>query len=97
MDRFLAAALRYDDSMPAPIVIAHGRGELAERMVDLARKSGVPVESAPELADRLIVLEPGAVIPDDIYDPVARIFAFLMGINENVERTNDKDEDDRSQ
>lgn len=97
MDRFSASALRYDDSMPAPIVTARGRGHLARRMVELARNSGVPVEHAPELADRLIVLEPGSVIPEDIYHPVAQIFAFLMGINDEVERTNDKDEDDRSQ
>jgi flagellar biosynthesis protein len=90
MDKPVAVALRYDDSLPAPFVTASGTGVLAEKMIDIARKHGVPVRTAPELADRLLLLQPQAIIPEDLYAPVAQIFAFFMQIEENLERKTDK-------
>lgn len=84
MDESLAVALRYDDSLPAPIVTAKGRNEAAERLIDLAQRYGVPVESAPELAERLVVLDPESLIPEELYQPIARIFAFIMQIDEDT-------------
>lgn len=76
--RPLAAALRYDTTRPAPFVVASGRGELAERLLDLARQYGIPVTEATELAERLVLLEPQATIPESLYEPVAAILAFVL-------------------
>ncbi|MFW6228558.1 MAG: EscU/YscU/HrcU family type III secretion system export apparatus switch protein [Alkalispirochaeta sp.] len=90
MDKPVAVALRYDDSLPAPFVTAGGTGALAEKMIEIARRHGVPVQTAPELADRLILLRPHEIIPEELYPPVAQIFAFLMQIEENLKRKNDR-------
>lgn len=82
-----AAAIRYDEGLPAPFVTAMGRGDLAERLLGLALSSGVPIRSAPELAERLLYLEPGDVIPEELYVPVARILAFVLDL-ENGRRSN---------
>jgi flagellar biosynthesis protein len=75
-----AIALRYDTSLPAPFVVAHGRGDLAKRVIGIASLHGVPVRSEPELAERLIMLEPGSVIPEELFEPVAKILAFVLDL-----------------
>ena len=84
MDKRAAAAIRYDDSLPAPFVVASGRAQAAERLLTVARRFGVPVMTAPELADRLIMVEPFQCIPEELYVPVAEILAFVLDMNEHV-------------
>lgn len=71
----LACALRYDEKEgdPAPVVVASGRGELAERIVEAARAYGVPVLRDVPLARALIELQVGDVIPEALYEAVAEI------------------------
>ena len=38
-----AVALRYDGGDGAPVVVASGMGHLAEKIVEVASESGVPV------------------------------------------------------
>lgn len=79
MARRSAAALRYDRSLPAPFVVARGIDDLADRLQDLARRYSVPVVRQSELAERLVLLEPGRCIPEHLYDPVAKVLiAFLQ-------------------
>ena len=80
-DKRLAAAVRYDRTLPAPFVAASGRGQAAERLLALAGRYGVPIETAPELAERLVTIEPGQIIPEQLYEPVAAILAFLLEID----------------
>ena len=71
----LACALRYDEveGDEAPVVLASGRGELAARMVEAARRYNVPVLRDVPLARALVELEPGATIPEALYEAVAEI------------------------
>ncbi len=48
-----AIALEYDPSDAAPRVIAAGRGALAERIIEKAKESAVPVHRDDKLADTL--------------------------------------------
>ncbi|MFN3870204.1 MAG: EscU/YscU/HrcU family type III secretion system export apparatus switch protein, partial [Aquificaceae bacterium] len=44
MEKKKAIALRYDkEKDPAPIVVAKGIGELAEKIIETAKKHGVPI------------------------------------------------------
>ena len=52
-----AIALEYDPSEEAPRVIASGRGELAERIIEKAKEAAVPVHRDDKLADTLSRLE----------------------------------------
>ncbi|WP_297056954.1 flagellar biosynthesis protein FlhB [Thermosulfurimonas sp.] len=75
----LAVALRYQlGEMPAPQVVAKGRGYLAEKIKELAREAGVPVVEDPPLARLLYQrVEVGDYIPEDLYQAVAEVLAFV--------------------
>jgi flagellar biosynthesis protein len=76
-----SVAIRYDTSMPAPFVVAAGRDHLAQRLLDIARKAGVPVHRDAELAERLLWLQPGEVIPEELYRPVAEVLTFVLDVD----------------
>lgn len=72
-----AIALEYDPSDEAPRVIASGRGELAERIIERAKEADVPVHRDDKLADTLSRLEIGDMIPPELYEVVAEILVFV--------------------
>ncbi|MFN4190732.1 MAG: EscU/YscU/HrcU family type III secretion system export apparatus switch protein [Pseudothermotoga sp.] len=77
----LAVALGYDpEKFNAPFVIAKGKGELAEKIIDEAEKSGVPIVSSPELVRKLYRLQILEEIPDDLYIAVAQILVFVQNL-----------------
>lgn len=73
----LAVALRYD-APNAPKVVAVGRGELGQRIIDTAREHGVPVEENPALAEALSTIELDDHIPEALYEAVAIVIAFIL-------------------
>ena len=73
-----AVALRYKpDRDNAPKVVAKGAGELAKRIIEIAKKHGIPVEENAPLADVLFKLELNQEIPPELYLAVAEILAFV--------------------
>jgi flagellar biosynthesis protein len=78
-NKTLAVALSYDKSKDAaPRVVATGRGWLGQKIIDVAREHGVPLEQNPELAEALSVLELDEEIPDRLYHVVAQILGFVL-------------------
>lgn len=73
----LAVALRYD-APDAPRVVAVGRGELGQRIIDTAREHGVPLETNPALAEALSGIELDTAIPEAMYEAVALVIAFIL-------------------
>ncbi|MFN3284279.1 MAG: EscU/YscU/HrcU family type III secretion system export apparatus switch protein [Pseudothermotoga sp.] len=79
--RRLAVALGYDpEKFNAPFVIAKGKGEVAEKIIDEAEKSGIPIVSSPELVRKLYRLQILEEIPDDLYIAVAQILVFVQNL-----------------
>lgn len=77
-----AAALRYRPGQDqAPIVVASGKGQIAETILKLAEESGVPNHIEPGLAKILAGLEPGTPIPEETYQLVASILAFIWRLD----------------
>lgn len=76
-----AAALKYIKNLPAPFLLAKGKGRLAEKIISLANSSGVAVVPMPGLLDKLYVLEPGSFIPEDYFQIVAELLAFVHTVN----------------
>ena len=72
-----AIALEYDPSNDAPTILATGRGKLAERIIEKAKESKVPVHKDDKLADTLSKLEIGDAIPPQLYEVVAEILVFV--------------------
>lgn len=73
----MAVALHYTEDLPAPIVLASGRGAVAEAIARLARESGVPLVADPSLAASLIQLDVNALIPESLYQVVAEVLVFV--------------------
>jgi flagellar biosynthesis protein len=77
-----AVALRYDRATgAAPTVAARGTGELARRILELAREHDVPVREDPDLLELLGACDLGAEIPVELYQAVAELLAFLHRVN----------------
>jgi flagellar biosynthesis protein len=76
----LAVALKYDDRS-APKVVAVGRGEFGQRIIDTAREHGVPLEANPALAEALSTIEVETEIPRELYAAVATILAFILKVS----------------
>ena len=76
-----ATALRYDpEAGGAPRVVATGAGEVARRIVELAREAGVPVREEPALAEALARLELDTDIPPELYAAVAEVLVWAFGL-----------------
>ena len=73
-----AAALRYSpDKNKAPSIVALGKGEMAERILETAKKSDVPIYEDSNLAHTLNALSIGDEIPSELYEVVAQILIFV--------------------
>lgn len=83
-EQTLAAAIKYDGTKDsAPKVTAGGRGLVAEKIIAIARDSGIPVKNDPDLIQVLGKLKVGNEIPVELYRAVAEILAFVYSLNEN--------------
>ncbi|MDW7650954.1 MAG: EscU/YscU/HrcU family type III secretion system export apparatus switch protein [Bacillota bacterium] len=77
-----AVALSYlSEADNAPRVVARGTGKIADRILELAAQSDVPVRQQKVLAETLSLLEPGEEIPEDLYLAVAEILAQIISID----------------
>lgn len=81
-----AVALRYKPGeMEAPVVVAKGRGLLAQRIQEMARRAGVVVLENPPLAQALYRSVPiGRMIPPSLYQAVAEVLAFVWRLKGRV-------------
>lgn len=83
-----AIALEYNPDEEAPKVIATGRGQLAERMIEKAKEADVPVHRDDRLADTLSRLEIGDSIPPELYEVVAEILVFVDAMDKIKSKLN---------
>jgi flagellar biosynthesis protein len=82
-ERRMAASIRYDGKKDsAPRLTAKGRGILADKIIELARKHDIPVKEDPALVSVLCRLDIDEEIPADLYRAVAEILAFVYTENE---------------
>lgn len=80
--RKAAAALKYRPARDAaPRLVAKGQGLIAQRIVDLARESGVPVHDDPDLVEVLAQLDVGELIPVELYQVVAEVLVYVYRMN----------------
>jgi flagellar biosynthesis protein len=73
-----AAALNYCRGIDsAPTITAKGRGAIADKIIDIARKNGVPIREDRNMVEILSTLELYEEIPPELYKAVAEILAFI--------------------
>jgi len=82
-----AAALTYrDDQFSAPVVSAKGKGLIAEKIIEEAERNQVPVMQDASLIEILGELEINRTIPNELYQAVAEVFAFVYRIDQEKKR-----------
>ena len=81
-----AAAVKYDPTLPAPFVLAAGRGDLATKLLDVAKDAGVPVVDDAGLAEMLVTLDPGTFIPEELYQIVAELLVFIHTVDNKLRK-----------
>ena len=75
----LAIAIQFDPkTMPAPIVLAKGAGEVAARIRKIALEHGVPIVERKPLAQALYkTVDIGQIVPVDQYKAVAEVLRYV--------------------
>ncbi|MFC0524123.1 EscU/YscU/HrcU family type III secretion system export apparatus switch protein [Pontibacillus salicampi] len=77
-----AVALQYDyDQHDAPKVVASGKGLTAETIIEKAKEHQVPVQEDPTLVHLLGQLDINESIPEELYQAVAEVFAFVYQLD----------------
>ncbi len=76
-----AAALSYEKGDEAPKVIALGKGVVAAKIIETAKKNDIPVFENSGLTDALLQLEIGGQIPPELYTIVAEVLVFVSKID----------------
>ena len=72
-----AVAISYEPGESAPKILATGKGEVAERIIEKAKENDVPLYKDNKLADTLSKLKIGDAIPPELYEVVAEILVFV--------------------
>jgi flagellar biosynthesis protein FlhB len=76
-----AVALKYDGNKVAPEVVAKGQDLIAFQIRRVAEQHGVPVVPDPPLARSLhSAVEVGQMIPEDFFQAVAQLLAFVYRV-----------------
>ncbi|MDF2988874.1 MAG: flagellar biosynthesis protein [Eubacterium sp.] len=79
-----ATALQYSpDKDSAPKVVATGNGIVAEKIIEKAKETDVPVYQDTNLAKTLSALGIGDQIPPEIYEVVAEILIFIGSVDKS--------------
>jgi len=79
-----AAVIRYDEEEGgAPKVVAHGRGQLANQIIDLARQNNVHMQEDPLLVENLLDMDLGDNIPPQLYSVMAEILLLIEEMEKN--------------
>lgn len=74
-----AVALKYNPDLNfAPVVVAAGLGELAQKIVGIADENGVPIYRDDSTSALLVMLGSGSRVPPELYGIIAAIYAEVV-------------------
>lgn len=74
-------ALQYGPGQGAPVIVASGMGNMAEKIVEVATDSGVPVYEDNSLATVLSQMELGREIPKELYEAIVEIYVYFLNFD----------------
>ena len=78
-----AVALQYESGNNAPVIVASGMGYMAEKIVEVAADSGVPIYEDNSLATILTQLKLGQEIPEELYKAIVEIYVYFLHFDPN--------------
>lgn len=71
-------ALQYGPGDAAPVIVASGMGYMAEKIVETAADSGVPIYEDNSLSTILTQLQLGQEIPESLYQAIVEIYVYFL-------------------
>ena len=81
----IAVALEYEpDGEQAPVIVASGRGTLAEQILQIAFANGIKVREDASLAELLSLIDIDTEIPVEAFAAVAEILIYVYRANGNM-------------
>lgn len=76
-----AVALRYNkEKDKAPKVVAKGKGEIAQKIIQIAKENELPIKKDEDLVELLTKIDLDREIPPNLYKAVAEVFSFIYNI-----------------
>lgn len=85
-----AIALSYNPlNADIPKVIAKGKGKIAENILEQAKAHNIPIQEDPNLVQLLGQLDLNEAIPEELYQAVAEVFAFIYRLDQLHEKYSD--------
>lgn len=82
-----AVALAYDDKVDTePRVVAKGKGNIAQNIIEEAQSHNIPIKEDNALVELLGELHINESIPEDLYRVVAEIFAFIYKVDQEIDK-----------
>ncbi len=89
-----AVALRYSpERNQAPVVVAKGKGHIAQAILDKAKEHRIPVQEDASLVEVLSKLELEQEIPPELYQLVAEILSFIYRSDRKAKLAGTNDEE----
>ncbi len=85
--RRTAIAVRYDVELDkAPLILASGRGAVADEILRIADENKIPLYENRDLANMLAKLEIDTEIPSQLYVLVAEVLFFVYRLDKMAEK-----------
>ncbi|WP_397537496.1 EscU/YscU/HrcU family type III secretion system export apparatus switch protein [Rummeliibacillus pycnus] len=82
-----AVALSFNSiTSDAPKVIAKGKGQIAENILEQAELHNIPIQEDASLVQLLGQLDLNESIPEELYQAVAEVFAFIYRLDQLHEK-----------
>jgi flagellar biosynthetic protein FlhB len=74
----IAVAIRYSANMAAPMIVAKGAGDIAEKIKEVAREHKIPIMENKPLARTIYkTIKIGQAIPRELYTAVAEVLSYI--------------------
>jgi len=77
-------AIKYKDGVEAPFITAKGTGKKGDFILQIAKENNVHIQQDSNLVEFLGNQSVGDFIPEETWDVVAKIFAFIIDSKNGV-------------
>lgn len=85
-----AIAIQYNPDEVAPKILASGTGIIADKIIEKAKSSDVPLYEDNKLANTLSKLDIGEYIPPELYSIVEEILVFVDNLDKIKGKIHDR-------
>ena len=73
-----AAVVKYDEETgKAPVVVAQGKGRVAQQIIELAKENDIQIQEDSTLVANLLDMDLGDNIPPQLYSVMAEILLLI--------------------